>query len=587
MPIVIPDDIARQATQIVRLLKPRTAPVLDLQRFERQQGVSASVNLSELTTVIERDGTWRTAAVYRIKNRSRQFLALWIPEEAQILSVFVQDQAARPVEAERAGKKMYLVALPKVSAADLSASVKVVLAGRIINAPLPKGIRLTAQEIDLPAPQVVSTQDDAEYGLPVAKTQWTVYLPDDLDVKPVDDRNRNNLEPVHEEEVVLAKEEWLYREAKELSSLLLPDNGYSMRSKQQAFNNLKQIQRNLDNYESLRGEAKGRQVDAKKSEKLEEQRKVLDSVIASNGALGVQMDAVQVDVDALNYRQLREQSESLIRGNTINGIQGQATEDEKQPIMNFSKNLFESELVERNSDESKKRASGTEAQSRSKRMAQSKENLDVLQQQQQLQLEIRQSQTVTESNLSRGGAMGGSFGRGGMGGMGGGFGIGGMGGGGIGGVTASPAEPLGELSFDDAQGYFSSAGNQTGASWTQHGGLSLPIDLPTSGQKIVFSKVTGSPKLALSLRTRETVATGVGLVWTLVWFAAAFAIVVSIIRYHVMSQVFYRLPEFFMAIGVVGFFLSPSRLTGLAVVFLTMFVIGVISLAVRRRRALA
>ncbi|MEX1228969.1 MAG: hypothetical protein WEB58_01940 [Planctomycetaceae bacterium] len=593
VPIVIPDEIAQQATQIVRLLKPRTAPVVELQRFELQQGIPASVNLSELTTVIERDGSWRTAAVYRIKNRSRQFLALWIPEEARILSVFVQGQAARPVEAEREGKTMHLVALPKVSAADLSATVKIVLAGRMINAPLPKGFRLTAKEIDLPAPQVVSTQEDAAYGLPVAKTQWTIYLPDDLNVEPIDDRDRNNLEPVLEEEVILAKEEFLYSEAKELSSLLAGENGVSMRSKQQAFENLKQIQRHLDEFESVRGEAKGRAVDAKKAEKLEEQRKVLDDVIMSNSGIASQSESSEVNPDAFQYRQLQEQSESLLSSNGIAlGIDVGTAET---PISNFSgeslRNLSQP-MHMLNGPAKKDAKQQAEPQSRSRRMAQSKENLDVLQE--QLQLEIRQSQTVSENGPRAGGMMGGMGG--GMGGM------GGM----TGKRSRTPAQfggvPARSGPFEDdyvADGYSNIAiftpfdadeadlGNKGITTWTQQGGLSLPIDLPTSGQKLVFSKVTGSPKLALSLRTRETVATGVGFVWTLVWFAAAIVLVVSVLRFGLMSQIFYRLPEFLLAIGVVGYFLMPRGFGGFAVLFLVMFVAGVIALAVRRRRAVA
>ncbi|MEX0727533.1 MAG: hypothetical protein WD065_14750, partial [Planctomycetaceae bacterium] len=285
------------------------------------------------------------------------------------------------------------------------------------------------------------------------------------------------------------------------------------------------------------------------------------------------------------------------------------------PISNFSgKNIpnLSQPLHMLNGPAKKDANQQVEPQSRSRRMAQSKENLDLLRdqelllrEQEQIQKNERQAQIESQVDLNQNGAVGGM-----MGGMGGmplrrsgrfgsipGGGMGGMGGGGFsGGMGRMDVAQDGDVYDDQISdnvftmplparegGYWTDGV----AAWTQRGGLSLPIDLPTSGQKLVFSKVTGSPRLALSLRTRETVATGVGFVWTLVWFAAAIVLVVSVLRFGLMSQIFYRLPEFLLAIGVVGYFLMPRGFGGFAVLFLVMFVAGVIALAVRRRRAVA
>ncbi|MFN0197304.1 MAG: hypothetical protein ACKVT0_11210 [Planctomycetaceae bacterium] len=589
VPLVIPDLIAQQATQIVRLRQAQTAPKLTLQRFEERKGVTASVNLSELMSVIERNGSWRTAAVYRIKNRSRQFLALWIPEEARILSVFVQDQASRPVEAERNGKTMHLIALPKISEADLSISVKIVIGGTLDNGPLPKGFRISAKEIDLPAPQVVSMQDDPEYGLPVAQTQWTVYLPDDLEVSPIDDANRNNLELLDDEEPTLVQEEWLYREASELASVL--DNSDSMRSKQKAFSNLKEIQRNIYSYEQQRS---GKGVRDETEQRLNEQKVQLDNVIMNNSIIANEVITdFDGDLDARNYRQLREQSQLFIDENGGVGIPGLRTESSQQPISNYSGEQLQKQVEEQLSAKSGKQGEpAKDSNPRARRMAQSRGNLDEL----NTFLENKKNESAAQmkspqQQLHLINPSGQSV-RGSMGGMGGGMG-------GMGGVpgNANDRELVGPENYDrpgtivglGPDGYatidhIAINGLTLTPGWTQRGGLSLPIDIPTAGQKLVFSKVSGSPKLALSLRTRESVSTGLGFVWTLVWLGMAALLVLTWWRFGSISNIMHRLPEFLLVVGLVGYFLVPTHFGWLTAMFLLSFIIGAVALGIRYRK---
>ncbi len=596
VPLVIPDLIAQQATQIVRLRQPQTAPVLALQRFEERKGVTASVNLLELMSVIERNGSWRTAAVYRIKNRSRQFLALWIPEDARILSVFVQDQASRPVEAKRNGKTMHLIALPKISEADLSISVKIVIGGTLGNGPLPKGFRISAKEIDLPAPQVVSMQDDPEYGLPVAQTQWTVYLPDDLEVSPIDDANRNNLELLDDEEPTLVQEEWLYREASELASVL--DNSDSMRSKQKAFSNLKEIQRNIYSYEQQRS---GKGVRDETELRLSEQKVQLDNVIMNNSAVAneVVTDS-DSDLDARNYRQLREQSQLLVDENSVGGIPGLRTESSQQPISNYSGEQLQKQVEEQLAKKSGQQGEpAKDSNPRARRMAQSRGNLDEL----NTFLENKKSESAAQMKSPQqmvdgpGPGQGVRYSMGGMGGMGGGMGMGGMAGNANGPFNAPASRDLAGrdnyLRFGTIAGISPDATIVNGTAfngltltpgWTQRGGLSLPIDIPTAGQKLVFSKVSGSPKLALSLRTRESVSTGLGFVWTLVWLGMAALLVLTWWRHGSISNIMHRLPEFLLVVGLVGYFLIPVQYGWLTVLFLLAFIIGAVALGIRYRK---
>jgi hypothetical protein len=64
--------------------------------------------------------------------------------------------------------------------------------------------------------------------------------------------------------------------------------------------------------------------------------------------------------------------------------------------------------------------------------------------------------------------------------------------------------------------------------WTQAGGLSLLIDVPTAGQKLVFSKAGGDAKLALAVRPQESLSLGLGALWSLVWLVVAVVLLRSL-----------------------------------------------------------
>ena len=57
--------------------------------------------------------------------------------------------------------------------------------------------------------------------------------------------------------------------------------------------------------------------------------------------------------------------------------------------------------------------------------------------------------------------------------------------------------------------------------WTQAGGLSLPIEIQREGNVLRFSRASGSPRLALSVRPNESSKLGLGFVWATVWVAIA------------------------------------------------------------------
>ena len=249
------------------------APTWSLKSFAAQAGAPASVNLADLTTVLAADGTWRMQAIYTIKNRSRQFLALQLPEGSQALSVFVADQPARLVELKREkGKTYQLVALPKTSEADLSFQVKLVLAGRLSSGALPRGLKLWSQNIELPVPSVVSQSDDKEYGIPVARTLWTVHVPREWSAYAVNDPQRHNLSRQADDTAEVAYRATWLQEANDL--LRVVEGNYNSTQKLHCMNNLKQLSSRINESPSRSSASVS-----------DEGRKLLEAVSEFNGKL--------------------------------------------------------------------------------------------------------------------------------------------------------------------------------------------------------------------------------------------------------------------------------------------------------------
>src|SRR5262249_20756513 len=194
--------------------------------------------------VVARDGSWRAESRFRINNRARQFLALHMPPQSRILSLFVDGRPSRPIDPKRPGEpELVLVPLPKTASGDLAAEVKLISAGRFPR-PLPRGVQVFRSEIDLPAPQVVS---QGEFGIPVAASEWTVILPPDIDARPVEDSSRTNVaESSAGGEELIA---W-YNELQNMYVVAL-DASQSMSARSRAENNLKQLGLAIHNYHEI------------------------------------------------------------------------------------------------------------------------------------------------------------------------------------------------------------------------------------------------------------------------------------------------------------------------------------------------
>lgn len=234
IPIVINKELQQQAAEMLRIRDGSKLPAWDVKKLEQQAGAPASVNLADLSIVLAADGTWRGQAEYTIRNRRRQFLAVRMPEKSRLLSVFVSESPSRavqttiaintgaasavPSESRNDSASVQLIPLPKSNASDLSFKVKLVYSGELPSR-LPRGVFPLSLDVDLPAPDVITQQESSEYGIPVAKTVWHVFVPKGIDAMLIDDGVRTNVTPTDRGEVEAYIASNMIRDGEQILSL--------------------------------------------------------------------------------------------------------------------------------------------------------------------------------------------------------------------------------------------------------------------------------------------------------------------------------------------------------------------------------
>ena len=762
VPVVVDQTLVDQATELVKVKKLLTAPKWTLHKFAQTASTPASVNVADLTTVVSRDGTYRAQAVYTIKNRSRQFLALKLPPQSELLSVFVGNQPSRAVTTKRKGDAIQLIALPKTSAASLSFPVKVVWRGRLSGA-LPKSARVLREEFSFPAPEVISQQTDPEFGIPVARTRWTVYLPDDLDAKPITVASRHNL-TLQEGGVP----DLIYQQAalQEISLLCATvEQNPIGRTNYVAMNNLKQLGIAVHSFsgatnaefDQQKQQVLKRLGDLQKNVQIDDGRQSAIVVTKQNGkggevsSLNGDLNRSQINANGLDsFEALAQNRDNNTKLIISNGISSSSLWSEGASV-NFNFGLQYKEADEKKGEakgdskpeSGKPQGKVANLEQRQNLRSNNDTNLGDLntvitnnsisrqQGQGQQGQQGAQYQQAFGGRSTRGGQQGqqgqqGGFAGGGFGGQQGGgqqgqFGQ--QGGNGLwmgnnafnpqgqpgmagnpssgfvlydnsmpqpvaagtmlngnGGVSVMNADgtvrfvapptgmmqrpgpmvdgpgpgqmpnggPAGlqshtirnrtsgsgveqngqyedRLSLEIRQqqsfglqsefgvndyavldnvlgasvsgefaqrgmvnlggaglGQMPNAGGGGLAAWTQAGGLSLGFELPTTGQKLVFSKAGGDPKLALGLRPQESIRFGLSLAWTLVWLAVGLGVVIAVHSGTTLARLARRAPLAVAVIGVLGFFLLPSPLNVLS--FLA-FIAGSIIVAWMNRNA--
>ena len=244
LPLVVDNTLLKQALAITEINGLQPLPKWRLVRSATQDTGRAIVTGSDLVTSIAWDGAWKTRAVYTVRNRGQQFLGLRLPEKSQLMSVFVKGQPSRTVMTKLNEQTVHLVPLPQTSVVDLSFEVQITLGGQLPS-PLEHDSHLASQEISLPAPDVVTREESADFGLTVAYTSWRVFTPEKLDVTLVSDRKKSNVDQLGEDQLFasleIQKSSRMEADAKELIRII--SDASSGRARQtQSMNNLKYLE---------------------------------------------------------------------------------------------------------------------------------------------------------------------------------------------------------------------------------------------------------------------------------------------------------------------------------------------------------
>ncbi len=576
--IKIPQKYLDRATQIVAV--PKTAPPQwTVTTPERREGAPATVNLADLKTVVASDGSFRTKATYTLRNRTRQFLPLVLPDDTTLLSVFVKGKPARPVVTERGGKQLHLIALPRTSEADLSFGVEIVVSGSIPNAGTGSGLNLAGSEVSLPVPEVLSQRDDEEFGIPVAMTVWKVHVPDSWHADMLTGSSNVTRQDESGSDVIRVMSS--LKEAVEQSFAFSGSNVGSKRSEVNkqatAYDNLKQAEQRFvaDNSGSMQNKEVAREL-----QQLQRNISDLKKQLAEKGVT-FNADASKANVDqnlqvtdgGQNY--IVDFNDSLITGNSVQGFTG----GEQFRADNFKLGLKGKRGNDKQGYADSKAKGNFNSLGRNRSGTKSFQNLnsqvysvDVPQSEQRER--FNQSTTPSFDPFDPGGDQQGQAGdgepqSGGGGYFGGGGGGGGLGGGlsdqpnfsnapqesavppplvGFGTSPRKPAtrsmnlqgnvilQPLDDLGAVIIQGNqtdtdavdgviqeLEAAEVQTPTEWTQTGGLSLPINVASDATPMNFSKVGGTPQLTLRIRPADTMRKGYGLIWAIAWIGIALA----------------------------------------------------------------
>ena len=583
LPVRIDSSLYDQATGMWRVATRASMPAWNYTRSQALRQTTGTVQLAELVTVLAADGSWRTEAVYTIRNRAQQFLAVTIPEESRVLAVSVGGDQSRPVDSDEARKEsVVLVALPNTSEGDLSFPVRMILAGRISGGKLPTGLHLIADRRHIPVPTVVTPRQAAdrggdengsvfrEHGMKVEETSWTVHLPNELDVEPVDGKG-TNLAMVGSDRIELNQQRAALDDANYLLGVL--ESKSSGKAKYKAARNLESLGVELNNYigngrrNRPRGFSGGGGADftLQGRDFQARYRKALERIQVDDGKQRVTNSDdsrnLEGQDEAVQKAQILKNNDRLYRYNAVLPDTGQKQEQGRNvQEFNFKLNLAPPSGEDKKSAAKGKKvpkaAAGGKLATRELRKRRREQSLSQIaglnraaeKAEQQVQQEVPyQPQQNNAVGLQTLAAAQDGDGRGPRAG------------------ESSLVTPA------DQQGLADVAG-----------GLSVDFEIPTGGQTLRFATTGENPKLELSMRPRESIQRGLNLLWTIAWLGVGIGVIVALRRPGTLGLLRRHLAKGLLGVGLISFLLLPG---GLAWLGFAVFLAGLVIFAFQNRVA--
>ncbi|MEO2013429.1 MAG: hypothetical protein ABGZ53_03565, partial [Fuerstiella sp.] len=185
----IPAGFLQQSVAIRRLRSGRPNSAWRVMFPERQQVSPAVIALAAHTTVIAEDGTWRSQHVLQVRNESRQFLPVRLPQDSRFLFCLVKGIPTRVVSRQQGNGKLFLIPVPQSGELSTPFEVRIALAGALP----PIGNDLTGVNVGIPIPEFPEYRDFPDFGITVMRNTWSVHLPDNWYAVAFEDPRHTNV----------------------------------------------------------------------------------------------------------------------------------------------------------------------------------------------------------------------------------------------------------------------------------------------------------------------------------------------------------------------------------------------------------
>ncbi|MEZ6121732.1 MAG: hypothetical protein R3C49_00995 [Planctomycetaceae bacterium] len=185
----IPEGFLQQSVAIRRLKSDRPNSAWQVRYPERQQVAPAVVALAAHETIIAADGTWRSRHTLQVRNESRQFLPVTLPDESRIMFCLVKNQPTRVVSRTIDDRLLHLIPIPQSGEVAEPFEVQFAIAGILPS----ENYSLAATPVRIPVPEFPEYRDFPDYGITVARNTWAVLTPEEWQAQLLDDPRKSNV----------------------------------------------------------------------------------------------------------------------------------------------------------------------------------------------------------------------------------------------------------------------------------------------------------------------------------------------------------------------------------------------------------